>query len=441
MRSGIRVAWPLAVSGFLPPQCDAPPWPPSGNGGAAGSGGINAGTGGSTDEAGGTTGGGGTASGGGDTGGAGGTGGDGAPGGASDGLNEPVLGCSAGVWPATATLESLPWGPYFYPETVTDVSANGEVVVGYISDVVDRETYEEIHRPALFDGSSWQPVVPEALSTTAVVNCDGTVIAGGYDRLHGFIKRTGQAPVILVGKGQWATEPRGISADGTRIVGNLEYRGETWAGFGMDPVVWTDLGVARYLWPAEPRMALHISFDGGLIAGLTDHCNYPRPASDCGLPEDLFTSTGRPNETVYPGAPAAVMSSDGSTFADDIDVPLPDGSEDLSYVRLFRPSGGLSVLPCPLGACSVIDISSRGNILLVGSSAQRGGFLWTGRHGFRPLRDILAEDGVSVPYQRFSLRAMSDDGRVILGHGNRTGAVGPHGFQAFRITLPRKVYE
>ncbi len=436
MSSRILIAWPLAVSGYLPIQCDGTPWPPDESGGAAGD---SSETGGSSGETGGTAsepGGGGSATSGASTG--------GSSGNSADPPNEPILGCDAVAWPEKATFETLPWGHRYEPETETGVSANGEVIVGYTTDWdPESETNPDsdgyIHRPALFDGSDWQQVLPEARSTNLVVNCDGTVFAGGYDRLHGFIKRAGQAPVILVGKGNWATEPRAISADGTRVVGNLAYRGDTWNGFGMDPVVWTDLGAASYLWPKEPRMALHIRFDGGLISGLTDHCNYPTPPALCGVPEHLFTSTGRPNETIYPNAPAARMSSDGSTFADTRLVPSPDLSQDLPVLRIFRPSSGLTELPCPPeDGCEVADISSHGNILLLNA---RRPLLWTERHGFRTLRNVLAEDGVSVPFYRFSVTAMSDDGRVIVGHGYSLNPEGPRPWSAFRITLSRKAYE
>ena len=452
MRSGIRVAWPLAVSGFLPPQCDGTEWPSPGTGGSAGAetggaatitGGTNGETGGTNGETGGTNGETGGTNG--ETGGFGGSGGVGASGGALPAVDEPVLGCSAGVWPEVATYEALPISPFRGgPDTITDLSANGKVVVGYATHYDANYTNTSYH-PIRFDGSSWKTVFTEARSRTAVVNCDGSVVAAGYDGLRAFIKRTGQPPVIVVGKGQWATVPRGISADGTRIVGNLEYRGDSWTGFGMDAVVWTDLGVARYLWPAEPRMALHITFDGGLIAGLTDHCNYPEPAASCGQPEHLFTSTGRPNETLYPGAPATVMSSDGSTFADSVLDPTSDPYDEKFLVRLFRPSEGLTTLPCPRGSCEVVGLSSRGNILLVAGPsphASAGGpFLWTQRHGFRRLADILAVDGVRVHYIRYTVRGLSDDGRVIVGHGFAPPASGPRDYIPFRITLPRKAYE
>ncbi|MDQ2643878.1 MAG: hypothetical protein M3020_08700 [Myxococcota bacterium] len=437
MSSRILIAWPLAVSGYLPIQCDGTSWPPDESGGAAGN---SSETGGTASETGGTA----NETGGSATGGTSTGGNDGDP---EDPANEPILGCDAGVRPEQGTSETLPWQRLYWPEFVTGVSANGEVVLGYTT-VWDLVTDDYLHRPVVSDGSDWQTVVPEAASTKAVINCDGTVVAGGYDRLHGFIKRAGQAPVILIGKGNWATEPSGISADGTRVVGNLAYHGDTWNGFGMDPVVWTDLGVASYLWPKEPRMALHITFDGGLIAGLTDHCNYPAAAANCGVQEHLFTSTGRPNETLYPGAPAKLMSSDGSTFADTRLVPQPNGLPPLSFARIFRPSSGLTEVACPPDdPCEVVDISSRGNILLLNA---RRPLLWTKRHGLRLLRHVLVEDGVNLPFHRFSVTAMSDDGRVIVGHGYPLNPVnledaplpdGPRPWSAFRVTLSRNAYE
>jgi hypothetical protein len=109
-------------------------------------------------------------------------------------------------------------------------------------------------------------------------------------------------------------------------------------------------------------------------------------------------------------------------------------------VAIFRIPDQFTEFPCPTpDECEAVAISSRGNIVLLNSGATA--YVWTADGGFQDVVALLAADG--VPFQELTFTAvdMSDDGRVLLGSGGITHEDGEVEWRAFRVLLPRRVYE
>ena len=426
---------PLALAGALwPPFCDLPPWP---GGGPRGE------TGGNSSRAGASSGGGGAQTGGGGA--SSGTAGSAGDGGAEPEPGDPVLGCSAAEWPSQAQLVPLP--PVEFDDLagqwdLRKLSANGEVVIADY--VVDEDLYSEPegHRPIFWNGAAWQWVDAETLGIPTAVSCDGSVIAGRRSHLDGFIKTANTPLVVVPGEEPWAAIPADISADGTRIGGNLTTVQEGPGSGQTRPVLWTSGGDATLLEPPAPRTLRHLRYDGSLLAG---HRNICAGQKFCDALAWLFVSPIPFEETLYPDMPWSVMSSDLSTSTG---ASLPPGfhwGDGMHEVAIFRSPDQFTEFPCPTpDECEAVAISSRGNIVLVNRLYGENpptAYVWTADRGFQDIVALLAADG--VPFQELTFTAvdMSDDGRVLLGSGGIIHEDGEVEWRAFRVLLPRRVYE
>jgi hypothetical protein len=426
---------PLALAGALwPPFCDLPPWPGGGHGD----------TGGSSGQAGASSGGGGAETGGGGAGsGEAGSAGDG---GAEPEPGDPVLGCSAAEWPSQAQLVPLP--PVEFEDVagqsdLRKLSANGEVVIADY--VIDEDLYYEPdgHRPIFWNGGDWQWVDADTTGISTAVNCDGSVIAGRRSHLDGFIKTADTPLVVLPGEEPWAAIPADISADGTRIGGNLTTVQEGPESGQTIPVLWTSGGDATLLEPPEPRTLRHLRYDGSLLAG---HRNICFSGGFCGALASLFVSPVPFDETLYLDMPWSVMSSDLSTSTGARMPPLYRPGDGMHEIAWFRLPDQFIEVPCPTEEeCEAVAISSRGNIVLVNRLHNENNpataYVWTADRGFQDIVALLAADGVPYPELTFNAVDMSDDGRVILAWGDRMNEDGEWESRAFRVILPRRVYE
>ncbi|MDQ2643877.1 MAG: hypothetical protein M3020_08695 [Myxococcota bacterium] len=407
-------AAPLALAVMWPPFCDLPPLPGDGSGGGD--------TGGNSSQ-GGATGGGGAGS-----------------GGSSGDAGDPVLGCSAPEWPSKAELLPLP--PVAFDDGVGEadlrkLSANGEVVIAdYLIAHGDLYNEPDGHRPIFWNGGDWQRVDADTTGISTAVNCDGSVIAGRRSRLDGFIKTPDTPLVVLPGEEPWAPIPEAMSADGTRIGGNLtKVEDGPWAGETI-PVWWTLAGEMWFFDPPEPRTLRHVSYDGSLVAGHRNICLQ----KFCDSLASLFVWSPTSDGTFYEDMPWSVMSSDLSTATGATLPPLYHHPWESNEVLVFRRPDQLTQLPCPMGAaCDAVALSSRGNIVLV--NAYLRAYLWTAERGFQDIAALLAADGVPFSELGFNAVDMSDDGRVILGSGTITHENGEQESGWFRVVLPRRVYE
>lgn len=425
MREGTSSgSWTVCAAILSQVACHEVPWPPDGGGGAGG-------------EAGAAT-----------AGGAGEGGSSGAP------ALDPVLGCDAEAWPVTASLELLPH-PEFADslglEKVRAISADGAVLVGdyrittfdVIDDIAGR-------RPIVFRSGAWELVDDAAGGIATVVNCDGSTIAGRLDDHRAFIKKSGSSLVTITPDGPyWSAEPEDSSADGNRIVGNLRYADFRSNQGATNPVVWTARGEPTffqewtdeppYIDTTEPRSLYHVSFDGQSFAGGTNIC---WSGHFCPGPDNLFVSTGPGNETMYEGAPWSVASADLTTFSGWLNNPI--FTNDLRFVHVFRPPARNDDIRCLDITCWAVALSSRGNVLLVNftTATEGSAHIWTERHGFRSLADLLALDGINLPlYMKLTAIDMSDDGRVITGNAFLPNSNGGVERNVFRARLPLKTYE
>jgi uncharacterized membrane protein len=429
MLRGLSIqAAPLAMLGVLwPPFCDLPEWPGGGggNGGAPGGGAPSGGVAGA----------------------AAGEGGDGGSGGAVPEAGDPVLGCAGGKWRSSQArleiLSDIPFEDGRGGAQLWKLSADGEVVLAdYVVDE-DPASGPEGHRPIVWKDRAWHQLDSETLGIPTAINCDGTVIAGQATSVDAFIERAGAPPLILPGKAPtWAAIPSDLSADGARVLGNYTTieRGPD-AGKTV-PVMWTSDGDETLLEPpGEPRTARHLRYDGSLLAG---HRNVCWSSMFCSDLAGLFVSPVPLDETLYPDMPWSIMSSDLSTSTG---ARLPPGfyyAEGENEIAVFRRPDQLTRLPCPTSSpCEAVAISSRGNIVLVNdNSPLPTTHIWTAEHGYRDVATLLAENGVLTQDFVFIGLDMSDDGRVILGHGEI--AREPNSFPEshwFRIVWPTSVYE
>jgi hypothetical protein len=426
---------PLALAGALwPPFCDLPPWPGGGPGGE---------TGGTSGQAGASSGGGGAETGG--SGASSGAAGSAGAGGEEPEPGDPVLGCSAAEWPSQAQLVPLP--PVEFDDLagqsdLRKLSANGEVVIADY--VVDVDLYNEPdgHRPIFWKGGDWQWVDADTSGISTAVNCDGSVIAGRRSHLDGFIKTANTPLVVLPGEEPWAAIPADISADGTRIGGNLTTVQEGPGSGQTRPVLWTSAGDSTLFEPPAPRTLRHLRYDGSLLAG---HRNICAGQKFCDALAWLFVSPIPFEETLYPDMPWSVMSSDLSTSTG---ASLPPGfhwGDGMHEVAIFRIPDQFTEFPCPTpDECEAVAISSRGNIVLVNRLYGENpptAYVWTADRGFQDIVALLAADGVPFRELTFTAVDMSDDGRVLLGSGGITHEDGEVEYRAFRVLLPRRVYE
>jgi hypothetical protein len=202
-------------------------------------------------------------------------------------------------------------------------------------------------------------------------------------------------------------------------------------------VLWTSGGDATLLEPPAPRTLRHLRYDGSLLAG---HRNICAGQKFCDALAWLFVSPIPFDETLYPDMPWSVMSSDLSTSTG---ASLPPGfhwGDGMHEVAIFRSPDQFTEFPCPTpDECEAVAISSRGNIVLLNSGATA--YVWTADGGFQDVVALLAADGVPYPELTFNAVDMSDDGRVILARSDRMNEDGEWEWRAFRVLLPRWVYE
>jgi hypothetical protein len=208
-------------------------------------------------------------------------------------------------------------------------------------------------------------------------------------------------------------------------------------------VLWTSGGDATLLEPPAPRTLRHLRYDRSLLAG---HRNICAGQKFCDSLAGLFVSPVPFDETLYPDMPWSVMSSDLSTSTG---ASLPPGfhwGDGMHDVAIFRLPDQFIEVPCPTEEeCEAVAISSRGNIVLVNRLHSENNpataYVWTADRGFQDIVALLAADGVPYPELTFNAVDMSDDGRVILARGDRMNEDGDWESRAFRVVLPRRVYE
>jgi probable HAF family extracellular repeat protein len=308
-----------------------------------------------------------------------------------------------------------------------DVSADGSVVVGVGGDGAFRWTAaESLVRPA---------------TNARAISADGAVIVGAIGSLNGgaeafrwAVAGTPQGLGDLPG-GSFLSQAFDVSADGSVIVG----------------VGTTAVDDEAFRWTAETGMvglgglpgaevrsvALGVSADGRVIVGEASATQAFRWTAETGMVGLGFLPGGNFSQ-------AQAASADGTVVVGTSFVPGPPPSPGQPMpeeaFRWTESEGMVSLGDLPGGRhiSKAFDVSADGSVI-VGSgdgTADIGipqAVFWSGGSGPFSLREFLIAAGVSNldGWRLFEARAVSDDGRTIVGYGRHNDVD-----EAFVATIP-----
>jgi len=326
----------------------------------------------------------------------------------------PALDCET-EWPADAV--SFEWSEDRLPRSETGnalamsrprLNRNGTVIVAQL-DVRDLE-------PGRYDGHlirwagnhlAWLGQAPEgSLAQPLAVSCDGYTIAGRalasnqayrWTPAGGFEKLTGADAVPVPYE-----VPSAISADGSVIFG-VRTSGYPFPTDRSQAVSWSNgLTAPLFAMPATAGAEPGWSGDGSRLA-----CNL-----EFGQP--FLQSVGSEALSLdLPGDGA------GSARAISFDGKVVAGQQKLrGYVW---NDGRLEWLPEAVEVGAITAVTPQGvvvgNGMWQGSDLNSEELIWDRTHGPRKLRELLAENGVTIPARLwdFKLTDISADGRVITG--------------------------
>jgi probable HAF family extracellular repeat protein len=325
-------------------------------------------------------------------------------------------------------------GPFFYrigslggdnfSSNGAGVSADGSTLTG--------ESYLDAHYPT--EAIIWTretgvvSITPgrHADAGWGGINGTGTVVTGGFigNQTHWAFRWTAETGAVSLGDldgGEFRSVATGVSARGDIVVGAGASADTNWEAFrwtaetGM--VGLGDLPGGRVASAAEA-----VSADGRVIVG-------GGSVEGGGVAFRWTAETGMVSLGDLPGgslsATATDVSADGSVVigngsmddgrrafrwtAEDGMVPLEKIHPDQRFSRAYATSWDGSII---LGELSVSGVGS-------------GFFYWTEEDGMRWLDDVFAEHGVPVPdgWVAYSVRALSADGRTIVGTGTGGGFI------------------
>jgi hypothetical protein len=318
-----------------------------------------------------------------------------------------VVGCPAATWPAVATFTVIesPSGR-FIP---SKLSGDGRVVGGALGPEAMR------WRPgAGFNQMNLLEGIPRAMS------CDGSVAAvyAGGGVWHD--TETDGARYIF-GYGSARVDEVNISPDGSVITGNLVGSEDE---PGPAPVRWTWGVGAQVLGSLVNSIVYHVSPDGQALLG-ADILQVYRWSEASGKRIFFWQAP-----LGFDGPPIMPVSADGNVIAFT-------SRSTLTSMLLFTPERGASLLECPGELCAPISVSGTGKVVLLWSTESQS-LVWTEKHGFRSLTQLVQEYGGDTQGYGLSAHDMSDDGQVFTGlTTDGTGTTG----NGFYVTLPAAAYE
>ncbi len=350
-------------------------------------------------------------------------------------ISEPVIGCTGQDWPTTAAFETLEADPELANPSLShsaalDVSADGRVAIG-TSETANNSNGALI-APALWEGSTLR-LLKGVDHATMAINCDGSVAVVSEATVpeHNPVRWTRDSVTPLPKPSDQSAFVRAVSANGLVVVGTQSL-GVTDDFANRVAVRWdgNDLSLVPFTGSVN---AIGMSADG-LAVYAQRQCGL----SDPNCVQDVLRWTDASGEqTLFSGAASFAVSSDGSTVATNEDSTL-------TSVVIWNETRGTHVIPCPVQKCFVMDLSSRGRVLLLGAFRSEGlgltdesTWVWTLRHGARELGPLLRQYGASVDESLvISATGMSDDARVFVGRiDSRFNTT------AFRATMPKAAYE
>jgi len=316
-----------------------------------------------------------------------------------------------------------------FPTLAADVSADGSVVVGRCQNNTGNGAFEAFRWTGATGLITLGDLPGGGYSSQSLgVSADGSVVVGtGRSSESGssnvatrWTQDSGLMSLGVLPGGQYSSSASTISDDGSVIVGfsssSLNDQAYRWtAQEGM-----VGLGASR-------SYARGVSADGSVIVGEVGSLIRPfRWTSQNGL-VNLGLPPGGANE-----ASAQDVSNDGNTIVGYGVKPSGD-----SYAFLWREDGGFQNLGSLLGDTISLAREVSGDGSRIVGYSRRADFravLWDGANGIRDLRQMLIDDfGLNLTgWLLTDAFAISSDGNTIVGVG-----INPQGEQeAFRAVIP-----
>jgi probable HAF family extracellular repeat protein len=311
------------------------------------------------------------------------------------------------------------------------VTVDGSVVVGSGTTASGKQAFRWTQRNGMVslgnlpDGSFKQ-------SWVKGVSADGSVIVGygdpdgsGWNGHQGF-RWTQSGGMAGMGSLDGATryEALGVSADGTVVIGDG----------GKQAFRWTEKSgiVGLGVLPGRTNSrAIAVSADGAVAVG----SSYNLPSWDN---EETFVWTqagGMQGLGYLPGGKGSfpnAVSSDGSVI-----VGTSDSSSGWSAYRWTRNTGMVGIGGLPgMTTTHPFGVTAHGEIVVGGSfrdPAHGDGFIWDATHGTRSLQNVLeTEFGLDLTgWHLLAASGITPDGSVIVGWGTNPSDQ----LEAFRAVL------
>ncbi|MCA9293997.1 MAG: hypothetical protein KDA20_09310 [Phycisphaerales bacterium] len=317
-----------------------------------------------------------------------------------------------------ATFQAIDGFPGAYRSLATEVSGNGQVVVGYT--YVAPEFVPYAFRWTAKDGMSSLGELPGGLVGSAAhgVSQDGSIIVGesfveGGREAFRWTAETGMVGLGDLPGDDYYSVAFDVSDSGSIIVGFSR------AAEGEEAFRWTAadgmVGLGDLPGGRHDSYAAGISGDGAIIAGAGNSGGSPSTADEAcyWIEGQIF---GMSSE--FTGASASrtsAISADGSTIVGILDA----------YDEIFRwsKSAGLVRIDCLPGAyagCRPTAVSGDGAVVVGRSNVDFYlALIWDPMHGPRLLDDVLVNTfGLDIGDWVLNAPAgVSDDGTVIVGYG------------------------
>lgn len=298
---------------------------------------------------------------------------------------------------------------------VSSISADGRVASGSSEGVGFTWTRES----GRYD-FGLEPGMP-VLTFPMATNAEGGVIAGGmYPDITPYggraFRRVGSGPMVDLGvlPGTTRSLARGISGDGSVVVGGCEYSQSTEA-YGQ-AFRWTPQGGMQGLGYALPfgsySVARAVSRDGTTIVGQSQ-------SGGTGNHTDAFVWREGAGMQALPGLPGSDSWTSASAVSADGSVIVGQAETTSNLLHAVRwTASGIQDLGVPPGYLQSLALAVNDDGSVIGGRLSNdNAFVWTSSTGILPLSSYLAAAGVSVPpgIKLASVLAISADGRTFAG--------------------------
>ena len=327
------------------------------------------------------------------------------------------------VWLAPASAQfviDLPVGSW-----VNDITPDGKVVVGSwnLGSAGFIWRWQEDPTPTIIAGGDF-----------VAVSDDGTVVAGTFTDPS----VNDQVAAIWTEAGGWQSLgwlPGGLSCPGYSFGYDISGDGTTVVG-----LAWSGCSGRGFRWTAATGMQE--------LQNLANGSNRCSAISGDGSAMGGFAQGTFSRTPAYwdPSTAGAVLDPD---FQGEVFGFNQDGSKSVgtfgfpgqNFYRAFVRDAGTGVIT-NLGslhsnwAGKAIDISEDGNVIVGydNNGLARKAWVWTSSDGIISLNDRLVAAGVTGTADLFVCRAVTDDGKIIVG-GGYGGGGGPFGVAGFIASL------